>query len=148
MLLTVLHCCYVRCMSTESLLLKMVFVVRPEVFMAGRTKLQSFSLKMHVPLYTGNVFTKVYGAVFNSDHKTPSPSSRDCVWLNLGPILRLTNDRTKAGPNSHYAFKHLCVPSTLWRCLPNRRCVIIAVWATCRVTCCLWSSEFSDQKFC
>ena len=79
MLLTVLHCCYVRCMSTESLLLKMVFVVRPEVFMAGRTKLQSFSLKMHVPLYTGNVFTKVYGAVFNSDHKTPSPSSRDCV---------------------------------------------------------------------
>jgi len=40
--------------------------------MAGRTKLQSSFLKMQVPLYTGKVFTKVYGAVFNSDHTIPS----------------------------------------------------------------------------
>jgi hypothetical protein len=66
-------------MSAESLLLKIIFIVRPEVLMAGRTKLQAFSLKMQVPLYAGKVFTKVYGAVFNSDHKTPSSSSRESV---------------------------------------------------------------------
>ena len=71
----VLHC-YVRCMSAESLLLKIVFIVRPGFFMAGRTKLQS---SMQVPLYTGKVFTKVYGAMFNRGHKSTSSSSDDCV---------------------------------------------------------------------
>ena len=61
-----------RSVSAESVLLKTVLIVRPEVFMAGRTKLQSSFLKMQVPLYTGKVFTKVYGAVFNSDHTIPS----------------------------------------------------------------------------
>ena len=145
-LLTVLHFCYVRCMSAGSLLLKILSIIRSEVFMAGRTKLHSSSLKMQVPVSIGKVFTKVYGAVFSSDHKTPSSSSRDCVWLNLGLIFCLTNDRTKAGPNSHYAIKHI------FACRPRSDAAFqidVASSSPCgrRVeSLAVYGSEFSDQK--